>query len=91
MDIEKRNAFVSSDVGDCKNGALISFAHIGPSKKCGALVLPIERVIHLFRKLSIDQNTERDECCLVYLPEMIKPKKYSLVALMEQLSCKNVS
>ena len=91
MDIEKRNAFVSSDVGDCKNGALISFAHIGPSKKCSILVLSIERVMHLFRKPSIAQNTKRDECCLVHLPETIKPKECSLVALMKQLSRKNAS
>ena len=67
MDIEKRIAFISSDVGDCKNGVLISFAHIYPQKKCSALVLPIERVMHLFRKPSIAQNTKRDECCLVHL------------------------
>lgn len=91
MDIEKRNAFVSSDVGDCKNGVLISFAHICPPKKCIALVLPIERVMHLFRKLSITQNNKRDECCLLNLPETIKPKKCSLVALTKQLSRKNVS
>ena len=91
MDIEKRNAFVSSDVGDCKNGVLISFAHICPPKKCSALVLPIERVMHLFRKPSIVQNTKRDEYCLVHLPETIKLQKYSLVALTKQLSRKNVS
>ena len=91
MDIEKRNAFVSSDVGDCKNGALISFAHIGPSKKRSILVLPIERVIHLFRKPSIAKNTKRDECCLLFLSEMIKPKECPLVALTKQLSRKNVS
>ena len=91
MDIEKRNAFVSSDVGDCKNGVLISFAHICPPKKCSALVLPIERVMHLFRKPSIAQNTKRDEYCLVYIVKMIKPQEYCLVALMKQLSRKNVS
>lgn len=91
MDIEKRNAFVSSDVGDCKNGVLISFAHICPPKKCGALVLPIERVMHLYRKPSIAQNTNRYKCCLVCLPETIKPQECSLVALTKQLSCKNVS
>lgn len=91
MDIEKRIAFVSSDVGDCKNGVLISFAHTWPLKKCSALVLPIERVMHLFRRPSIAQNTNRDECCLVYLPETIKPQECSLVALMEQLTRKNVS
>ena len=91
MDIEKRNAFVSSDVGDCKNGALISFAHIGPSKKRSILVLPIERVMHFFRKPSITQNTKRDECCLVNLTEMIKPQECCLVALPKQLSRKNVS
>ena len=91
MDIEKRIAFVSSDVGDCKNGALISFAHTWPPKKCIALVLPIERVMHLFRKLSIAKNTKRDECCLVYLLGTIKPKECSLVALIKQLSRKNVS
>ena len=91
MDIEKRNAFVSFDVGDCKNGVLISFAHTWPPKKCSALVLPIERVMHLFRKPSFAQNTKRDECCLVYLPEAINPHECSLVALMKQLSRKNVS
>ena len=91
MDIEKRIAFVSSDVGDCKNGVLISFAHICPPKKCGALVLPIERVMHLFRKPSFAQNTKRDECCLVYLSEAIKPHECCLVALMKQLIRKNVS
>ena len=91
MDIEKRNAFVSSDVGDCKNGVLISFAHICPPKKCIALVLPIERVMHLFRKPSIVQNTKRDEYCLVYIVEMINPQECSLVALLKQLSRKNVS
>ena len=91
MDIEKRIAFVSSDVGDCKNGVLISFAHICPPKKCSTLVLPIERVMHLFRKLSITQNNKRDECCLVYLSKTIKPKECFLVALLKQLSRKNVS
>ena len=91
MDIEKRIAFISSDVGDCKNGVLISFAHIYPQKKCSALVLPIERIMHLFRKPSIAQNTKRDECCLVYLSEAINPKKCFLVALLKQLSRKNVS
>ena len=91
MDIEKRIAFVSSDVGDCKNGALISFAHTWPPKKCIALVLPIERVMHLFRKPSFAQNTKRNECCLVYIAEMINPQEFSLVALMKQLSRKNVS
>ena len=91
MDIEKRNAFVSSDVGDCKNGVLISFAHIYPQKKCSALVLPIEGVMHFFRKLSIVQNTKRDECCLVYLLEAINRQKCFLVALPKQLIRKNVS
>ena len=91
MDIEKWNAFVSSDVGNCKNGVLISFAHIWPPKKCGTLVLPIERAIHLFRKPSFAQNTKQDECCLVYIVEMINPQECSLVALMKQLSRKNVS
>ena len=91
MDIEKRIAFISSDVGDCKNGVLISFAHIYPQKKCSALVLPIERVMHLFRKPSFAQNTKRDECCLVNITEMINPQECCLVTLMEQLSRKNVS
>lgn|GEM_PF-4995149 len=91
MDIEKRIAFVSSDVGDCKNGVLISFAHIGPSKKRSILVLSIEMVMHLYRKPSFAQNTKRDECCLVFLLEMINPKKCSLVALTKQLIRKNVS
>ena len=56
-----------------------------------ALVLPIERVMHLFRKPSFAQNTKRDECFLVYLPESIKLQECSLVALPKQLSRKNVS
>ena len=91
MDIEKRIAFISSDVGDCKNGVLISFAHIYPQKKCSTLVLPIERVMHLFRRPSIAQNTKQDECCLVYLSESINPRKCYLVALSKQLSRRNVS